>query len=414
MARYSYLVHGAGGRRAGVVEAESEDAALGRLRSEGLAVLDLRPAAAGQPAAGEAAGASWLKAVRRWPGGGQNLEFMLRQVGSLLHAGVPILAVLKAVAATSPAGLGRCLGRVAQAVREGKSFRRALEAHLPGADPVTLGLIGAGEANGTLDAMCAYAADLMERARKLRGQMLQTFTYPAIVTLGALGVGYYMVRHVFPVVMEFVQQGGRRALVLPLPTRIVIALDGFLTVYGIYIILAPLLLAIAVALLRRNPRTGETVDGLALRIPLLGGAFCYHANTMWCRTFGSMLASGLDAMAAVDLTRGTMGNRLYAAQFVRVKSAIRDGRGLADSIGATRLRRLSPLAHTMVSAGEQSGKIDESLLQAAQFYEEQLNRRVELLGKLLEPAVFVVIGSFVGLVYFGFFMAVLAATRSAL
>lgn len=414
MAKYAYTVHSAGGRSSGVVEANSEEEALGKLRGKGGTVLDLRLANHRRQRAEEKSKIAFFKIKERWPVRKQKLELMLRQAGSMLHSGVPIMTVLKTIIRLSPRAFGRHLSRVLQAVREGKTFSKALRAHLPGMDRVTLGLLGVGEANGTLDKMCHYSADLMERTRKLRGQMLQTFSYPAIVVLGAMGIGYYMVRHVFPVVMEFIEGSGRRAAVLPLPTRMVIGLDRFLSVYGVYMILLPVLLVVFVIILRRRRPSGEIIDSLALKIPLLGKAFSFHANTMWCRTLGSMLASGLDILAAVDLTRETMGNWLYAAQFEKVKSAVRNGRSLGESIATTELYRLNPLIHAMVSVSEQGGQLAESLLEAAEFSQDQLNQRVRLLSSLVEPAILLFVGGLVGLVYFGFFMALVSATHMAM
>ncbi len=414
MARYVYTAHTAGGRRTGTLEADSENAALQRLRAQKVTVLDLRMASAAGEDDARNEELFRLDIFQRWPIRAQDLELILRQTGSLLHSGVPIITALTAIARTCPARAARALNLVSQEVRKGKPFSKALGSCMPGLDRVTLGLISVGEANGTLDEMCRYSANLMERARKLRAQMIETFTYPAIVILGAMGVGYYMVRHVFPVVMKFIEGSGRKAAVLPLPTRMVIALDGFLSTYGIFILLAPVVLAIVIMALRKYPRSGEIVDALALKIPLLGGAFCFHANTMWCRTLGSMLSGGLDVLAAVDLTQATMNNWVYALELGSIKDTIRNGRSLGDSIGASRLAQLNPMAHTMISVSEQGGRLAESLIEAAEFSQDQLNRRVELLSSIVEPAILLIVGGFVGLVYFGFFMAIYSATRSAL
>ena len=118
-----------------------------------------------------------------------------------------------------------------------------------------------------------------------------------------------------------------------------------------------------------------------------------------------------DALGVV--VRGTLGNHFYAAQFERVRSLLREGASLSRCIEVTELRNLTPMAFTLVGVSEEGGHMDESLLEVARFSEDQLNRRVTLLSKLMEPATFIVVGGFVGLVYFGFFLAVLAATQSA-
>ncbi|NCC52173.1 MAG: type II secretion system F family protein [Spartobacteria bacterium] len=411
MAAFRYCIVQNGQRRQGVLEAESETDAANRLRRDGANVLSLNAAPSATPSPGSVS-RRMERISDRMRIRPQTVEVTLRQLGSLLRSGVPILTALNALARTAPRPLRRALTRTAGVIRDGKPFSRALMENLPGVDRVTIGLLGVGEANGTLDRMAIHAAELRERSRKTREQILQAFSYPAIVMVAAMGVGAYMVRKVFPVVMKFIESS-RRDVVLPLPTRMVIALDQFLSAYGLYVALAPVVLVTLVILLRRTAHSGEWVDALALRIPLLGGAFRYHANAMWCSTLGSLLASGLDVLAAVELVRGTMSNWLYALQFEKVRAMLRDGVSLSKSIESTELQRLTPMAHTLVAVSEEGGHIDESLLEVARFSEDQLNRRVALLSRLVEPAVFIFVGGFVGLVYFGFFLAVLSATRAA-
>lgn len=409
---FAYTIQESGGRRReGTIEAASEQAAAGILRGEGALILALR-VHTGKPAgqqASEKPSALAALTIRK-----QDIEQTLRQLGTLLRAGVPILTALGSMSETAPGGLKTALRRTAADIRDGRSFSKALAANLPGCGRVTVGLLSVGEANGTLDRMAVHAADLMERSRKTVAQIRQAFTYPAIVTLAGLGVGYYMVQHVFPTVMDFIAQG-RQAAVLPLPTRMVIWLNDFLTAYGIYFLIGPVALTVGIIVLRRaSEPSREAIDALALRIPLLGGAFRFHANALWCLLLGSMLRSGLDVLSAVELTAGAMGNGHYAVQFRQIRGRLRDGASLSAAMGDSALRKRCPMAHTMVAVSEQGGSLDEGLLHVAAFAEDQLERRVTLLGKLVEPAVFIVIGGFVGIVYFGFFMAVMAATRAAI
>lgn len=408
MPHFQYVAHENGARRSGLVEAENQAAAASQLRREGKLILELRPAPAGKTSGG-ARKAGLLSGVLVSKAG---LELALRQLASLLKAGVPVLTALRSIAAHAPRSVGSPLERVAEAVRQGHSLSRAFTDYLPGAGKVTIGLLSVGEANGTVDQMAAYAADLLERSRRIRGQMTQAFAYPVVVMLVAMGVGYYMVNKVFPVIMKFLEKS-RSSARLPLPTRLVIWLNDFLTDYGIFLLLGPMLAVVLLVVLRRSARTGEGVDRLSLRLPALGGAFIHHANTMWCLTLGALLRSGLDVVSAVELVERTMGNWHYAAQFARVRQLLRQGSSLGRSICATTLQKLAPMAYTMVSVSEDSGGLDESLMYVAAFSEEQLNRRVALLSKMVEPLIFVLVGGMVGLVYFGFFMAMMTASGAA-
>ncbi|MDZ7619477.1 MAG: type II secretion system F family protein, partial [Patescibacteria group bacterium] len=103
----------------------------------------------------------------------------------------------------------------------------------------------------------------------------------------------------------------------------------------------------------------------------------------------------------------------YGSQFRKMREVVRQGGSLGKGLRESTLRRLCPIGLTMVSVSEESGGLDTSLLKVADYSEEQLSRRVGILGKLVEPAIFVVVGGMVGFVYFAFFMAMLAVTRAA-
>ena len=411
---FQYITFENGVRRSGRLEAESPGAAAARLRQDGKVVLELKPAKG--TSAGQDAATGWKKKMLDMLAGilvsKAAVELCLRQLASLIGAGVPILTALRSISDNAPKNLGKMLRLVMEHVRQGQSLSKSLDREMPWLGRVTIGLLSVGEANGTLDRMAAYAAGLMERSRKIKGQLVQAFAYPAVVFVVAMGIGYYMVNKVFPVVMKFIDTNSGGTMQLPLSTRMVIWLNDFLLAYGAIFLAAPFAVLLAVALLRRNRKSGAALDRLAIAVPGIGGAFMYHANTMWCLTLGALLGSGVDIISSVDLVELTMGNLHYAEQFNKIRESLRRGSGLGKSIGETTLSRLAPIAHTMVSVSENSGGLDESLRHAAAFSEEQLDRRVTLLGKLVEPAMFVVIGGMVGLVYFGFFMAMLAATSS--
>ncbi len=405
----------AGKRHTGNLEEESLQAARTRLRNQGCIVTELRPVkadATGVPSneneeisSFERLGSRILITKGQW-------ELSMRQLASLLQAGVPILTAFSAVARQADPLLARVYGRVSTKLRQGHSMQQCLSEEAPSLGRVALGLIGVGEANGALDEMLDYAADLMEQARKVKGQIVQAFAYPLIVILGAMGVSYYMVSVVFPQIMTFIQKQGRNT-VLPLPTRVLIRVNDFLEVWGLYLFACPFIIAIAFFLARKVHDIGKKLDYGVLHIPLLGKAFRDHANTMWCRTLAALLHSGVDIIAALELVESTMGNLHYAVQFKRMREIVRQGRSLTDGIKETNIHRLCPMALTMVSVSEESGGLDTSLFHVARYCEERLSRRVALLSKLVEPAIFVVVGGMVGFVYFAFFMAMLAVTKSA-
>jgi type II secretory pathway component PulF len=423
MVAYRYKIRRNGSSQTGILEADSLQDATAQLRRLGGVVLQLRAdtAKGRKPASGRSETkaddankpAGTLRAVvNRLFILRSQVELTLRQLGSLLSAGVPILTAIRAVTDQAPPLLSRVYGGIGEKVRRGYPLQRCVKEEASFFGDVTIALIAVGEANGTLERMLTYSADLMEKARRIRGQIVQAFTYPAIVVLVAFGIGYFLVAHVFPKIMTFIQKQGKQ-VELPLPTRLLIQINDFLEVYGLYVLATPPLLIAAYFLARRVPAIGERLDYFKLRLPLIGKAFREHANARWCQTLGSLLGSGVDVLVALQLVRDTVGNLHYAAQFEKVREVVRQGGSLAKGIRESTLSRLCPIGLTMVSVSEETGGLDVTLLKVADYSEEQLSRRVGILGKVVEPAIFVVVGGMVGFVYFAFFMAMLAVTRSA-
>jgi type IV pilus assembly protein PilC len=340
------------------------------------------------------------------------VESTLDQLSALLLGGVPIVAALNALAGLVSRRLGAVLKTVADRVRGGAPLSRSAREAGSFLSDTSIGLIEAGEANGTVAEMLREAAHLMNRAREVRSQIIQAFSYPAIVTLGAVAIAVYMVRVVFPKVLKFIDTQ-RTGVQLPAISRALIDVSEFMTQYGLYVLLAPIALFVVLHLVRKTEHGGRAIDRALLSLPLLGKALRDASNAMWARILGTLIRSGIDIVTAINLAERTLKNAHYRAQFVRMREIVRHGRSLSDAIRSTDLERLCPLAPALVSVGEQAGGVDDGLLQVAANSEAALERRTRLLAKLVEPAIFVVVGGMVGFVYFGFFLAVLAATRSA-
>jgi len=412
MASFNYTASVAGDRREGVVQANSVKDAAAVLRGQGMVVLSLEEKHESRSAR-SVAGHGFLPAsfaamlIRK-----TDVETALGQLSALLAGGVPILTALNALAGQAPRALGRVLTAVAARVRGGTALSKSAREEAPFLGETTLGLIAAGEANGTVAEMLGEAGRLMARIREVKSQIVQAFSYPAIVTLGAIGVAAYMVRVVFPKVLKFIQSG-RPNVELPPISRALIAVSEFMTAYGFYILLAPFALVLIFHLLRKTEQGGQAIDLALLHIPLLGKALRAASNAMWSRILGTLVQSGIDIVTTIDLAERTVNNAHYRAQFREVRKIVRRGRSLSEALRATDLARLCPMAPALVSVGEQAGGVDTALLQVAADSEAALDRRTKFLAKLVEPAVFVVVGGMVGFVYFGFFLAVLAATRSA-
>lgn len=350
---------------------------------------------------GERFASRWL--VRRG-----EAERMLSQLSSLLRAGVPILKGLRLTARLSPTLVQRSLFCAANRLSGGGALHDQLRREAPYLDEATLSLIAVGEANGTLQEMLRYAANLMSRRRKVKADLLQALSYPALVVCAASGAGWFMMEKVIPKIMGFLKN---RGVPLPRVTQDLIATVDFFTTYGSWLIGGITATIVVILLSRRSHPLAEWEDRFILLIPFFGKIQAAAANALWSRTLGVLLHSGIGVLNALKLTADTLPNRYVRKQFDGLSDLIRQGHALSFGMRLTALGHICPLAGPMLRIGESTGLMDQNLEQIALFYEDEMDRRLKLLGKMIEPALFVVVGGMVAFVYIGFFLGLMALSK---
>ncbi len=253
MAYYRYKALSEGTRRQGLLQAASVSEAAQELRDQGMLILSLDETTPGDSRGLSTSGRSALDRVKSMLIRKGDVETVLGQLSALLAAGVPVLTALNALADQAPRQLGTVLRAIAERVRGGSALSKSARAEAPFLGETTLGLVAAGEANGTVAEMLREAADLMGRVREVKSQIVQAFAYPALVSLGAIGVATYMVRVVFPKVLKFIQ-GQRGGVDLPAVSQALIGVSQFMVQYGAYALLAPAGLLVVYGLVRRPDR----------------------------------------------------------------------------------------------------------------------------------------------------------------
>ncbi len=412
MAIFEYVVSDAGERRTGTVEAGSMDEAGEVLRGRALVVLKLSEAATAEA---ETASTGSASGVEKRCGGlltaPRRVEAALGQLAALLDAGVLAVTALEGVGRQSPWLLRRALLRAAGKIREGVGFVDALQQEAPWLGDVPLGLMRVGEANGQLGEMLRYGSEWLERKRRIRRRLVEAMAYPAVVTILAFGVGYFLVTRVIPKILEFIVKNTGTAT-LPPATQLLVDITNAIQAYGLPVLLSAGILVLGLALGRRNQAVGRVTDLVLLYLPAVGRVFLASANAIWCRTLGLLLGGGVHVVRAFELVQEHTYNRYVRAQMAKAREEILLGASISEAMKTTALPRLCPMAAMMLEVGEGAGTADASLLKAAQYAEEDLLQRIELLSKLIEPAIYIVVGTMVGFVYYAFFMATQAVSQS--
>lgn len=333
----------------------------------------------------------------------------LQQVSSLIESGVPVLAALNTAAEQAPKLLQRSLFAVSERVENGHKLSTSFREEAPFFGTVTHGLLEVGESNGTLGQMSNFAASLFERIVKIRFQIFQASMYPAIVITLAIGVLIYLLNGVLPKVVRFLKS---RNASLPPITQSLLDLSAFMEEWGTTALAVAVLSIILFFIGRSHDVIGDIIDRMLLRLPVLGSVFLSASNAVWCRTFGTLLEGGINVVSALKLTQNTVRNAHVRNQFTIIRKVVEAGQPLSTGFGLTTLSSKAKLELAMLATGESSGKMDEGLLNAAKFSEDELSKKLTLLIKLTEPVLFIVIGGTVGYVYIGMFMGITAVSTT--
>jgi len=391
------------------LEGESFEEARRKLRQEGIMVIELTEAVG----TGRSTLRPRSKIERRLSGifiSGSELENAVRQLVILLNGYIPVVEALDVASEFSKGMLAQALNETAADIRNGSSLAKAMRRHMPFLGELALGLIAVGEANGALPEMFMHCRELLEQKRKIRSKLIQSMIYPVIVLLMGVGVGYYVTAVAIPKLAQVLEGDTAQ---LPAVTRALLGTSDWVIHHGGWIIIAPLVAFGSGFILRKCRYGAVLIDHLVLRLPLFGKVFKFAANSLWNRNLSTLIQSGMNVVESLELTMNTMVNSCYRRQFQTVIDLIRDGKTLTYGMRHSTLSKLSPMSMPLISAGEKSGHIDSGLKYVSEYYEDALNRRLDLIGKLVEPALIVVIGGMVAFVYVGFFMG-MAATSTTL
>jgi general secretion pathway protein F len=396
----------------GVIEAEDRKRALHLLGEKGLfpSVLEASSGAADTGAVTPA-----RESGARHPGlriGGRirrkQVTAFTREMASLLQAAIPIPQALDGLGEEEehPA-LREMIVGIAEAVRKGASFSGALEQHPRVFSPLYVSMVRVGEEAGALPKVMTDLATLLEHEDEVRSEVTAAVAYPLFV----LGFGLFTVVILMTVVLPRLFTLLQEMLdVLPLPTRVLLAVSAFLK--GNWWWLLPAIGGGAFGLSHyiRSPGGARRWDAWKLKLPVMGGVFRSAALGRFARTLGTLLKSGVSLLPALRIVEHTIGNRVLGELIVRVSEETRGG----DSLAAP-LRKLGMFPRTvvqMIHVGEETGKLDDMLLKVADVEERHMRAQTKTLISLLAPALILVVGALVGFMVIALLLPILRISQS--
>lgn len=419
MAAFRYkAVNRSGAMDAGTIEATDERAAQRTLRSRGLTPLNLVPTTDAAPQGSSAAGASSFggsTAARTPLFGGESKQVTRKDVlrftaelSVLLKAGLPLDRAIKVQIDSAPEGaMKTLLSGLLDSLKGGKALSVGLETRTDVFDSFYINMVRSGEASGSLATVLAELAAYLERSRAIRSSVVSALIYPAILAAVAVISIFVMLGFVVPEFEALFEDMGDA---LPLLTEMVIGLGDVIAAWGW------LLLLLAVGggfLMRRWLATEEGQqwrDRRSLALPVLGGIVNRYEVAQFSRTMGTLLTNGVSMLKAADIAIGTVRNSLVREALASIAPAIKRGGRMSETMDA---RVFSPVAIQMVRVGEESGSLDDMLLQLAQVYENEVEAEIKRALTLLEPILILGMGGVIAVIIVAILMGILSVNQLA-
>ena len=319
---------------------------------------------------------------------GNDLVLFTRQLSSMLTAGLTLMQALTILKEQMQNQIMReVVTTIIQDVQEGKTLSAAIERYPKVFSPIYVSLIRAAENSGFLDKVLLRLADNLEKDQKLKSTVRSALMYPIVIV--SLMVVVMTVMMVF-IVPQLTNLYKNLNIPLPVTTQIIVDVSNFMGTFW------PLVIGIVIILVFAFRRWVKTesgrliVDNLVLKLPVFGVINQKKILTEFARTFGLLISSGTLVVMSLTETADISGNLMYRNAILDVAKRVEKGISVGDAMGAYTI--FPPMLVQMVKIGEQTGKLDESLIKVSEYFEREVEATVKTLTTALEPFIMIVLG----------------------
>ena len=324
----------------------------------------------------------------------KDLMHFSRQLAVFIKAGIPILDALEAIHEEMGNKHFRAIvEEMMERLRSGSTFADAAAPHGDAFPPYYLGILRSAELTGQLDTVLVQLSEYIERDLEARRKVTSALTYPAVIAALSVVVVIILVSFVLPRFRTFFEGLGAD---LPLPTRILLSVSGFLTDWWYVFVGVILGVVVLAALALRTTRGKSARDAFLLRLPIFGDLLRHVVLERFCRILSSMMRAGVPLPDAMAVTTDATSNHTFRRGLTEAREAMLRGEGLAGPLIASGL--FPPSARQMFRVGENTGTLDQQLETAAGYFERELDYKIKRFTNLFEPAVIIAMGLVVGFV----------------
>lgn len=324
----------------------------------------------------------------------RDIVLFTRQLSSLIESGVNILNGLNIITnQTTNKYFKAILNDVMSKIKDGRPLSESLSQHPNLFSSLYTSMINSGEAGGILEQTLKRLADFLEKEEEFKNSIRAALTYPIFVFFVGVLTVIVLLGFVIPRLVTMFEDMGQ---ILPLPTRILIGMSGFLRVYW-WIILA--IMAISVFLLRRFHRSPEGKvlwDSFKLKLAIWGQITLKSEISRLMRTLSLLLSSGVTILSSLDISTLVVENQILKLDVQKFKKDISSGSSLSRCLKGSKL--FPDFVTSVVTVGEETGTLEKALMRIADDYERDVDSALKTLSRMLEPVIILVMGLIVGFI----------------
>jgi type IV pilus assembly protein PilC len=327
------------------------------------------------------------------------------QLSTLQDAGLPIVRSLKILEGQMERGPFKAVvGEVTDEVESGSPLSESMARHPTVFDGLYTNMVKAGEAGGVLDVILSRLAGFMEKSERLKKRIKGAMIYPVVVATVTLSILMLIMIFVVPkfeqVFKQMPQLGQLPGLTRALQSFSNFLKDDWYVLLGIFFVLV-----LAWRLFRASAFGRRVLDRLKLRLPVVGALLRKIVVARFSRTLGTLIASGVPILEALDICQHTAGNVVMEVALQSVRESISEGGTIAEPLGQSGI--FDDIVVNMIDVGEETGELDKMLIRVADNYDDEVDVAVGSLVSIIEPVLIVFMGGAVFLIVLGLFLPLL-------
>lgn len=389
--KYKYTARNPNGQSVGgVIDAPDEQTAAKILHNQKLFVVNLTKEGGGPlPSLPVAKTSIFSGRV-----GLKDKIIFTQQLAMMIRSGLPLVDAFVALQEqTENKYFAGAIGEIIQDVRGGKTLSASIRKYPNIFSKFYVAIVASGEKSGKLDEVMERLSQELQKDYDLISKIKAAVTYPILIIGALIGIVILMLIFVIPEVKKIFTDMG---VELPLVTRIILGASDIMIKYWYIFLIVFIGLIVGMRFYAKTNTGGLLWDKFKLRIPLVGKLIKKIYMSRFCRTTGTLVASGLPILNIIDTTADIIGNRVYHDALKEISSEVESGMTFSEAIKSQ--KQFPAMIYHLINVGEKSGKLDYTLLSMADFFDREIETTTQNLTSLVEPILIIIVGGGVGLV----------------